>query len=89
MYISLNGTEVMNIHRSTVTQVKKPVETFEWILTKYAMESLNESGQFIWLYESDIQFNIEQILSDSEFCGRKKNPRLRIVNFKDSISLMM
>lgn len=58
-YISLNGTEVMNIHRSTVTQVKKPVETFEWILTKYAMESLNESGQFIWLKESDIQFNIQ------------------------------
>lgn len=37
-----------------------PSEETCWILTKYAMESLNESGQFIWLYESDIQFNIEQ-----------------------------
>lgn len=29
---------------STVTKVKKLVETFEWILAKYVMESLNESG---------------------------------------------
>lgn len=42
--VHLNGMELMNIKHSTVTKVKKLVETFEWILAKYVMESLNESG---------------------------------------------
>lgn len=45
--VHLNGMELMHIKHSTVTKVKKLVETFEWILTKYVMESLNESGQAI------------------------------------------
>lgn len=43
--VHLNGMELMNIKHSTVTKVNsKLVETFEWILAKYVMESLNESG---------------------------------------------
>lgn len=45
--VHLNGMELMHIKHSTVTKVKKLVETFEWILAKYVMESLNESGQAI------------------------------------------
>lgn len=46
-YMNLNGMELMHIKHSTVTKVKKPVETLEWILTKYAMKSLNESGRLV------------------------------------------
>lgn len=43
----------MHIKHLTVTKVKKFVETFEWILSKYVMESESKSCQFIWLYESE------------------------------------